>query len=89
MIKKYLSQSDAIYYFSVFFILLAGILAIAHFSGNVRLQALIVVLVSFIYVAWGILHHLLHHDICFKIVVEYILIGAFGMAIILFLLKSI
>ncbi len=89
MIKKYLNQSDTIYYISVFLILFVGLLAVMRFSGNIRLQAVIVVGISFVYVVWGILHHFISHDIGLKIVVKYVLIGAVGMSIVLFLLKGI
>lgn len=48
-----------------------------NFEANLLLSVLY--LVSFIYIAWGIIHHLLEHDLTVRIVVEYILIGTIAM----------
>ncbi|MCL4353073.1 hypothetical protein M1615_01210 [Patescibacteria group bacterium] len=88
MIKKYLT-ADRAYYLSVFFILLLAVLALIYFTGNIRLQGIIVIGISFIYAFWGIIHHFIHHDLTLKIVVEYVLIGTVGMSAMLFLLKGL
>lgn len=44
-------------------------------SFEASLLLLVLYLITFIYVAWGIIHHYLEHDLTVRIVVEYILIG--------------
>lgn len=75
------------YYFSLLAILALGfILTLA--TADKQEQALVVTLTAFFYVLWGILHHLLHHDLTAKIVVEYVLTGSLGLALVLFILKG-
>lgn len=74
------------YYTTLFCIALFGLFFIYFFKGNTDLQMVIVVLTAFFYCGWGILHHILEHDITAKIVLEYILIGALGITVVFFLL---
>lgn len=76
------------YYLSLLGILFLGIFLAIQASPDRQLQMLTVILTTFFYVAWGILHHFLNHDLTVKIVIEYLLIGSLGMAIILFLLRG-
>lgn len=46
----------------------------------------VIMLLSFFYVAWGLLHHYMHHDLHAKIVLEYVLMGALGVSIAFFVL---
>lgn len=75
------------YYISLVAILAFGFVLGILVAPNRQLQMGIVLLTTFFYVAWGILHHLLNHDLSLKIVLEYVLIGSLGLAVILFLLK--
>ncbi len=75
------------YYFSLAVILLLGFFLSVQTSDNKELQFLTIVATGCFYVAWGILHHLLHHNLTAKIVVEYVLIGSLGMTLIFFLLR--
>lgn len=75
------------YYISLIAILIFGF-ALASLTPYKQLQMAIVILITFFYVIWGILHHLINHDLSAKIVVEYILIGSLGLSVILFLLKG-
>jgi len=79
-------SEHAIYYISLIIILSLGFL-LAYSSSDRSFQVGVVVAITFFYVLWGILHHLMNHDLHPKIVVEYILIGAFGLTIIYFLLS--
>ncbi len=74
------------YYATLVLILVLGFLLAYVNSSNKEIQILVVVFTTISYVLWGILHHLFNHDLNTKIVIEYILIGSFGLAIILFLL---
>ncbi len=75
------------YYVSLIAILLFGFI-LASLSSDKHLQMVIVILTALFYVIWGILHHLINHDLTAKIVVEYILIGSLGLAAVFFLLKG-
>lgn len=76
---------------AVYYIFLVGILGLgfllASSSSDKGFQIGVVVAITFFYVLWGILHHLMNHDLHAKIVVEYILIGIFGLTTIYFLLS--
>ena len=76
------------HYISLILILALGFLLTSMSSSNRQLQIEIVALTTLVYVSWGILHHLLNHDLNMKIVIEYVLIGSFGLAIVVFLLKG-
>lgn len=76
------------YYISLFIVLALGIILAMQTSYNRSLQMTIIIITTLFYVGGGIIHHLLHHDLSPKIVIEYVLMGAMGISIILFLLKG-
>lgn len=82
-IKKHL-----LYYFFLIFILAAGVMLGFRTTYNRTFQIEILVMTSLAYIVWGIFHHVLHHDITLKIVIEYVLIGILGITVVLFLLKG-
>lgn len=79
-------SGHTIYYISLVTILSLSF-SLAYSSSDRSFQIGVIVATTFFYVLWGILHHLMNHDLNMKIVVEYILIGAFGLTIIFFLLS--
>ena len=79
-------SEHAIYYIALLIILSLGFL-LAYSSSDRSWQIGVIIAITFFYVLWGIMHHLTNHDLHTKIVVEYILIGAFGLTIIFFLLS--
>lgn len=81
-------SEHAIHYIVLLIILSLGFL-LAYSSSDKSFQIGVVVAITFFYVLWGIMHHLMNHDLHPKIVIEYILIGAFGLTIIYFLLSTI
>lgn len=82
-IKKHIG-----YYISLFAILGLGFLATFMVYPNRELQMTILSLTIFFYVVWGILHHLINHNLSTKIVIEYILVGSLGLSIVFFLLEG-
>ena len=84
MLNKLYKHSP--YYLSLIAILTLGFL-LAVTSSNKTFQIGVTIATTFFYVLWGIMHHLLNHDLHAKIVIEYILIGVFGLTIIFFLLS--
>lgn len=84
MLKRISEHS--IYYIALIVMLSLSFL-LAYSSSDRGFQIGVIVAVTFFYALWGIMHHLINHDLHTKIVIEYILIGAFGLAITFFLLK--
>ena len=76
------------YYVSLIIIFALGIFLMSSAAPNKQLQMLIFVIMAFFYVVWGVMHHFINHELSAKIVVEYILIGILGVAIMFFLLKG-
>lgn len=74
------------YYISLIAILAFGFLLVFLFSPNRELQIAVVTLTTLLYISWGIVHHLIDHDLHAKIVVEYMLVGGLGLTIVLFIL---
>lgn len=63
-----------------------GVLAFYLVRPNVAAQLIVSITTAIAYVAWGIIHHAIEGDLHPKIVVEYVLIGA--IAIVLLLTKG-
>ena len=84
MLKKI--SEHTVYYMSLVIILSLSFL-LAYSSSDRGFQIGVIVATTFFYVLWGIMHHLINHDLNMKIVIEYVLIGAFGLTIIFFLLS--
>lgn len=76
------------YYVSFFIILFAGIFLVYQQQGDKQLQLDFVILLSFAYVVWGILHHAIHHSLGLRIVIEYIVIALLGIAVVFFILNG-
>lgn len=74
------------YYISVLGIFFLGIVGVAQLSYDRWLQASVVFIITIFYVILGALHHMLHHDLSVKIMVEYVLIGVMGAVVVLFVL---
>lgn len=81
---KNLSE-HVVYYTSLVAILTLSFL-LANSSSDKNFQIGVIIVTTFFYVLWGITHHLMNHDLHMKIVIEYILIGVFGLTVIFFLL---
>lgn len=78
-----------IYHYLVLLIIFIVVILSRIFYGfdkNLLIQ--VIYIIAFIYVGWGIIHHFLEHDLTFKIVVEYILIAAVAMLIVLIALRG-
>lgn len=75
------------YYGIVGLIQLAGLILIILAGGDKQMQMMYVVLMTLLYVAWGLIHHKIHHDLHAKVVIEYVLMGTLGISIMYFLLQ--
>jgi hypothetical protein len=76
------------YYFYLITIVVIAIFLIIRFSPDKNLQMLTLVGLSIIYAVSGIIHHLLNHDLVGKIVVEYVLVAALGIAAAFFIFRG-
>ncbi|MCL4418780.1 MAG: hypothetical protein M1372_03210 [Patescibacteria group bacterium] len=76
------------YYLSLVAILALGMFLVIVVSPNKNLQMFFVLLTTLFYVIFGIFHHLINHDLGSKIVLEYLLIGSLGIAVVFFILKG-
>lgn len=81
-------KKHGLYYVFMAFLLAIGVLLSFHTAYNRQLQIYILIFTSVAYVVWGIFHHFLEHDINLKIVIEYILIAALGITIVMLFLKG-
>lgn len=76
------------YYFLLLIIFCVSFGLIMYFSPNRYLQMLTLLCMAILYVVLGIFHHLKNHNFVFKIMVEYVLIAALGLAAMFFLFRG-
>ncbi len=75
------------YYISLSLLLLLGCILIVVSANQPQIQAAAVVMTAFFYAFWGIIHHVLHHDISAKVVIEYVLIASLGVSLTLLVMR--
>ena len=63
-------------------ILLAGFAGLILFSYDKNFQVAIAFALGVSYVAWGIIHHHIHRDLYFEVVVEYATVALLGMIVL-------
>jgi hypothetical protein len=69
------------HYLSLFGILIAGFAGLILFSYDKHFQLSIAVALAAGYVAWGIVHHILHKDYTFEVFLEYLAVAILGLTI--------
>ena len=62
-------------------ILAAGAVGFALFSYDRIFQVAISIAIAISYVIWGIIHHLLHKDLYWEVIIEYLIIASLGLVI--------
>lgn len=85
MVKK---SKHTGHYISLLLILGLGFLGLKLSYPNRILEMQIIILTAVFYVIWGITHHHQNHSLNSKIVIEYILIAALGIAVLLFFITG-
>jgi len=70
------------HYFVLFGTFLAGILAFSLFSYDRIFQMIVAVAVATSYVIWGLVHHSIHRDLYFSVVLEYLAVAALGLVMV-------
>lgn len=66
--------------------LAVGILTFIYVRPNTTLQLLVGIVTASAYVLWGLIHHAIQKDLHQKIVVEYFLIGAIAIVLLVTML---
>ena len=70
------------YYTPLIGIFLAGALGFVFFSYDRVFQVAISIAVAVSYVVWGVVHHLIHKDLYWEVVVEYLVVASLGLVIL-------
>lgn len=70
------------HYFVLLGMFLAGIVAFSLFSYDRVFQMIVAVAVAVSYFVWGIIHHAIHRDLYFSVVVEYLAVACLGLVIV-------
>ena len=73
---------DIQHYIPLVGILLAGFLGFFLFSYDRSFQIAVALAVAAGYVSWGIVHHHIHKDLHFSVIVEYFVISILGLVIV-------
>jgi hypothetical protein len=67
-------------------ILAAGVFSFIYVRPNTSLQLFVGIVTAVAYVLWGLVHHAMKKDLHQKIVVEYLLIGAIAIVLLVTML---
>ena len=76
------------HYVSLIGIFAVGILGFYMFGYDRLFQIGVALALSLSYVAWGIIHHIIHKDISLPVVLEYVAVSTLGLIIVLSLIFS-
>ncbi|MDO8451492.1 MAG: hypothetical protein Q7S76_01350 [bacterium] len=81
-------KSHVTHFIILALLLIGGVSLFSYVQGNQYLELAVGILVASSYVAWGILHHALMHDLHHKVVIEYVLVGSIAILVLLIALGS-
>ena len=70
------------HYLLLFGLLFSGFAGLILFSYDKNFQFAVAMALAGSYVAWGIIHHYLHKDLHWEVVVEYVAMAILGFAIL-------
>lgn len=70
------------HYLTLYGIIFAGFIGLILFSYDKYFQLSIAVAAASAYVSWGVIHHILHKDFHFEILLEYLAVAVLGLTII-------
>ncbi len=77
------------YYIALILMCLLSVLLVKVVNFSKQEQFFIVVFLGFFYAVWGVLHHVLHHNLRPRIFIEYIVIAILGIATTVFVLQGV
>jgi hypothetical protein len=66
------------HYVPLITILAAGILGFSLFTYDRLFQSVLLVAVAASYVVWGVVHHFIHDDLNYLVIIEYTVIAVLG-----------
>jgi len=84
-----INKEHFIYYFVLITVTFVGIFLLLQKNLSLSTHLAVALMITFFYILWGILHHLINHSTTLKIVLEYVLVGAVGFLFINFLLQNV
>jgi positive regulator of sigma E activity len=70
------------HYLPLLGIFVAAALAFSIFSYDKVFEVAIAVSVAVAYVAWGVVHHMIHKDLYPEVVIEYLVIASLGLVVL-------
>jgi len=76
------------YYVSFLIILAGSIYLVLQNQSDKSLVIKFVGLFAISYIVWGVLHHMVHHSVTVRIVIEYIVVASLGVAVIFFIING-
>ena len=79
-------KQSAVHFLVLLAILAAGVFAFMYVRPNTTIQLLVGIVTAVLYVLWGFIHHAIKKDLHQKIVVEYLLIGAIAIVLLVTML---
>ncbi len=79
-------KQSVIHFLVLVAILAGGILTFIYVRPNTTIQLLVGIITAVAYVLWGFIHHAIKKDLHQKIVVEYLLIGAIAIVLLVTML---
>ncbi len=84
MIKK--TTQHIQHYLPLVAIIAAGSFGFVYFSYDRVFQASVTLATAAAYFAWGMVHHHIHRDLHFSVVLEYLAIASLGIVVVFSLL---
>lgn len=75
------------YYAALLIMQVLGFFVLLSLAGNKEFQIAVIIISGIGYISWAILHQYYEHSLTAKIVVEYLLFGAFGIVVSLLFFK--
>ncbi|MCX6793996.1 MAG: hypothetical protein NTY06_02725 [Candidatus Gottesmanbacteria bacterium] len=75
-------KQSVIHFLILIAILAGGISTFIYVRPNTTIQLLVGIITAVAYVLWGFIHHAIRKDLHQKIVVEYLLIGAIAIVLL-------
>lgn len=74
------------HYFALIGLMAVGVAGFSLFSYDRGFQTALIIAMAFGYFAWGIVHHLIHKDLYFAVVMEYLAVSILGLVVVLSLI---
>ena len=79
---------DMPHYLVLLAILTIGLVGFFVFSFDSAFQIAILILVAISYVVWGLVHHAVHKDLYWGVVIEYVVVATLGLVIVFSLIMN-